>query len=110
MIDVMVAGRLCGTPTVRMSVNDKPLFSTFKVEAADNSSQRLLFGCITHSKTVIEAVQHLSDGDSIAMTGDVDLTNWRGCDGPTRRWLHMTVCSVLTGRPAGSAPKAGDAS
>lgn len=108
MIDIMVAGRLCGTPTVRMAVNDKPLFSTFKVEAVDSSGQRLLFGCITHSKTVIEAVQGLSDGDSIAVTGDVDLANWRGCDGARRRWLNMNVCRVLPGHSASSEHKAGD--
>lgn len=108
MIDIMVAGRLCGTPTVRTAFNDKPLFSTFKVEAVDNSGQRLIFGCITHSRTVIEAVQGLSDGDSIVVTGDIDLANWRGCGGATRRWLNLTVYRVLAGHPASSELKAGD--
>lgn len=101
MIDLMVAGRLCGKPTVRAAFNGKPLFSTFKVEAVDKNGQRLFFGCITYSKTVLQAVQHLSEGDSIAMTGEIDLANWRGCDGTKQRWLDMTVCSVLTGHHLG---------
>lgn len=95
MIDVLIAGKLRGTPTVRTSANGNP-FATFKLAAADKTGESLLCGCIAFSTSVIQAVEKLTDGDSIAVTGEAAISAWLGGDGMERRGLDVAVYGVLT--------------
>ena len=105
MIDVLISGKLRGTPAVRTSANGNP-FATFKMSAIDKTGESLLCSCIAFSNTAIQAVQKLSDGDSIAATGEAALSSWKGGDGTERRGLDVTVYGVLTAYHAGRKRKA----
>ena len=56
MIDVLLSGRLRGTPSVRTGANGAP-FALFRVSAADKTGESLLCSCIAFSASAIEAVQ-----------------------------------------------------
>lgn len=105
MIDVLISGKLRGTPTVRNSANGNP-FVTFKMSANDKIGESLLCSCITFSEAVIQAVQKLNDGDGIAATGEAAISSWKGGDGTERRGLDVTVYGVLTAYHAGRKRKA----
>ena len=100
MIDVLISGKLRGTPAVRTSANGNP-FATFKMAAIDKTGESLLCSCIAFSNTAIQAVQKLSDGDSIAASGEAAISNWKGSDGTEKRGLDVTVYVVLTAYHAG---------
>jgi len=105
VIDVLISGKLRGTPTLRTAANGSP-FALFKMAASDKTGESLLCSCIVFSDTVIQAVQALADGDSIAATGEASITTWKGSDGTERRGLDVTVCGVLTAYHAGRKRKA----
>ncbi len=107
MIDVLISGRLRGTPSVRTAANGAP-FAVFRVSAADKSGETLLCSCIAFSEPVIEAVQRLTDGDSIAASGEAELSTWSGSDGMPRHGLGVTVHGVLTAYHVGRKRKATD--
>lgn len=104
-IDVLISGKLRGTPTVRTSANGKP-FALFKVAAADKTGESLLCSCIAFSETAMQAVQALEDGDSIAATGEAAVSTWNASDGTPRHGLDVTVHGVLTAYHAGRKRKA----
>ena len=105
MIEVLISGKLRGTPTVRAAANGHP-YALFKVAASDKNGDSLLCSCIAFSETVIQAVQALADGDSIAATGEAAIAVWNGGDGTERRGLDVTVYGVLTSYHTGRKRKA----
>lgn len=108
MIDALISGRLRGTPSVRKGSNGAP-FALFRVSAADKTGASVLCSCIAFSGTAIEAVQRLSDGDSIALAGECALNEWAGPDGNRRHGLDVTVHGVLTAYAVTRKRKAADA-
>ena len=100
MIDVLLAGRLRGAPTLRTTTKGTP-FATFRLAASDKNGESLLCSCVTFSASTVEAVQRLADGDSIAASGECALTEWSGKDGKNRLGLDVTVHAVLTAYHAG---------
>ena len=107
MIDVLISGKVRGTPTVRTSANGNP-FATFKLAAADKTGEGVLCSCIAFSASVIQAVEKLTDGDSISVTGEAAISTWRGGDGTERRGLDVTVYGVLTAYHVGRKRRATD--
>ena len=95
MFDALISGRLRGAPSVRTGNNGKP-FALFRLGAFDKSGESLLCSCIAFSATAIEAVQRLSDGDSIAVSGEVAISTWNASDGSPRHGLDVTAHQVLT--------------
>ena len=107
MIDALISGRLRGAPSVRTGSNGAP-FALFRVSAADKTGASLLCSCIAFSATAIEAVQRLSDGDSIAVSGEVAISTWSGGDGTLRHGLDVTAHQVLTAYAVTRKRKAAD--
>lgn len=105
MIDVLISGKLRGTPTVRTATNGHP-YALFKVAAADKNGDSLFCSCIAFSEAVIQAVQVLADGDSIAANGEATIAVWKGGDGIERQGLDVTVYGVLTAYHVGRKRKA----
>lgn len=107
MIDALISGRLRGAPSVRTGSNGAP-FAVFRVSAADKTGASVLCSCIAFSATVMEAVQRLSDGDSIAVTGEAAITTWNASDGTPRQGLDVTAHQVLTAYAVTRKRKAAD--
>ena len=95
MIDALISGRLRGAPSLRTGSNGAP-FALFRVGAFDKTGLGVLCSCITFSQTAIEAVQRLTDGDSIAVSGEVAISTWSASDGSPRHGLDVTAHQVLT--------------
>lgn len=112
MIDALIAGRLRGVPTLRTAANGSQ-FAAFRLAATDRNGVSLLCSCITFSASACAAVQALSDGESVAVSGEASLKTWEGSDGTPRHGLDVLVHGVLTAyhlgrkRKAGESPEAG---
>ena len=108
MIDVLIQGRLRGAVTVKTTKNGNP-FATFKLAASDKTGESVLCSCIAFSATAVETVQRLSDGDSIAVSGEAAISSWQGRDGSARHGLDVTIHNVMTayhmGRKRADKPK-----
>lgn len=100
MIDVLIQGRLRGAVTVKTASNGNA-YATFKLASADKKGESLLCSCIAFSATAVETVQRLNDGDSIAVSGEAEISSWQGRDGSARHGLDVTVHAALTAYHAG---------
>lgn len=109
-VDVLIQGRVRGAVAIKIASNGNP-FASFKVSAVDKKKEGVLCGCIAFSAATVEAVQHLADGDSIAVSGEAAISSWHGQDGTPRHGLDVTVHQVLTihhlGRKRADKSKAG---
>lgn len=106
MIDALIAGRLRGAPTFRTASNGAP-FASFRLAATDRNGVSVLCSCITFSATACAAVQALSDGDSVAVSGEATFKTWEGNDGTQRHCLDVLVHGVMTAYHLGRKRKAG---
>ena len=104
--DVLISGRLRGTPILRSASNGSP-YLLFRVAAVDKTGESLLCGCIAFSDTVIRAVQALGEGDSIAVTGEACISTWDS-GGTLCHGLDVTAHGVLTAYHVGRKRKASD--
>jgi hypothetical protein len=78
----------------------------FRVSAIDKTGESLLCGCIAFADSVIQTVQALGEGDSIAVTGEASISAWNGNGGAGRHGLDVTVHGVLTAYHVGRKRKA----
>lgn len=108
MIDALIAGRLRGAVTVRQSSNGKP-FATWRISAPDKTGESLLCSCVSFSETAISAVQALSDGDAVAVTGEASISQWTDSQNERRHGLDFRVYAVLTAYHLGRKRKAKEA-
>jgi single-stranded DNA-binding protein len=104
-IDVLISGRLRGVPSPRTAANGSP-YLLFRVAAIDKTGESLLCGCIAFADSVIQAVQALGEGDSIAVTGEASISVWNGSGGADRYGLDVTAHGVLTAYHIGRKRKA----
>ena len=95
MIDVLLQGKVRGSVAVKTGKNGHP-YANFRLAAADKNSEGVLCSCITFSKSAIDAVQVLGDGDSIAVSGEASISSWQGKDGTPRTGLDVLVHGVLS--------------
>lgn len=95
MIDALVSGRLRGAVTVRTSKNGNP-FATWRLATTDKNGDSVLCACIAFSTSAMDAAQRLTDGDSMAVTGEAAISTYTSSDGQTRNGLDLVVHGVLT--------------
>lgn len=107
MIDALIAGRLRGAVTVRQSTNGNT-FATWRMAAADKDGDSLLCACIAFSQTAINTVQALTDGDSLAVSGEAKISHWTDGQGVARDGLDIRVHAVMTAYHLGRKRKAGE--
>ena len=105
MFDALLSGRLRGVATLRTAANGSP-YATFRLGVPSKTGESLLCSCVTFSKTAIDAVQSLDDGDSVAVTGEAGIRTWDGSDGSIRYGLELTVHGVMTAYHMGRKRKA----
>ncbi|MDP3323064.1 MAG: single-stranded DNA-binding protein [Hydrogenophaga sp.] len=107
MIDALLSGRLRGDVALRPSKNGHT-FAIWRMSASDKTGNSLLCSCITFSASAINAVQRLSDGDSIAVSGEAAIKTWNDSEGATQYGLDVTVHGVLTAYHLGRKRGGGD--
>lgn len=107
-IDVLIQGRLRGAPLVKASSKGNP-YASFRLAASDKAGEGVLCSCITFSRTAIDAVQSLTDGDTIAVSGEAAISQWTGHDGQQRHGLDVTAHLVMTAYHSGRKRKGASA-
>jgi len=108
VIDVLIAGRLRGAPTMRESVNGKP-YATFRIMAADKDGEGRVLSCIAFNRAAIDALQRLDDGDAVSLAGEAKLTAWLAADGSPRCGLDVTAHVVMSAYHTARKRKTADA-
>lgn len=107
MIDALIAGRMRGAVNLRTTKTGAP-FALWRMAATDKNGDSVLCSCIAFSQTAIDAAQRLSDGDSIAVSGEAAIKFWDGSDGTQRHGLDLVVHGVLTAYHLGRKRKASE--
>lgn len=95
MFDALLSGRITGALQLRTATTGAP-FATFRMAVPTKIGDTLFCSCVTFSHTVIEALQSLQEGASVAVSGEASINTWRASDGAARYGLDVTVCAVLT--------------
>ena len=107
MIDALVSGRMRGTVNLRPTKNGTP-FAVWRMATTDKNGDSVLGSCIAFSQTAIDGAQRLSDGDSIAVSGEAAISTWQGGDGTARHGLDVLVHVVMTAYHLGRKRKASE--
>lgn len=105
MIDALISGRMRGALSLRTSATGKP-FATWRMSTTDKNGAGVLCSCIAFSQTAMDGAQRLSDGDSIAVSGEAAISTWQGSDGTARHGLDVLVHVVMTAYHLGRKRKA----
>ncbi len=95
MIDGLIAGKLYGQPTERISKTGKP-FAIAKVRAAGGDGESLFVNVIAFDAAPCAALLALGDGDSVAMSGTLTPKVWTDKEGHARPALDLVAHLVLT--------------
>lgn len=95
MIDALIAGRLHGTPKPRTSQSGKP-FATCTVRASTRDGNAVFCNVIAFDRAVVTALLALSDGDSVALAGELTPKVYAPQNGEPRPSLDLLTHAVLT--------------
>lgn len=105
MIDALISGRMRGAVSLRTTPKGEP-FAVWRMTAPDKNGGGVLCSCIAFSQAAIDAAQRLSDGDSIAVSGEAAIKAWQSSDGTQCHLLDVLVHRVLTTHHRGKWRKA----
>lgn len=95
MFDVLLSGKLRGAPDLRSSRNNNP-FATFRLNVpTGKDGWYVQASCITFSQTAIDVLINLTEGDSVAVSGEAVLKTWEGKHG-TQAGLDVTVHTAMS--------------
>jgi single-stranded DNA-binding protein len=95
MFDVLLSGKLRGAPDVRTSKNGNP-FMTFRLNVPTGKDGGYAqASCICFNQAAIDVMVNLTEGDSVAVTGEAVLKTWDGKHG-VQAGLDVTVHNALT--------------
>jgi single-stranded DNA-binding protein len=95
MIDALIAGKLHGKPATRTSKNGNS-FATSKVRASTREGETLFVNVIAFDEDAVTALLALSDGDSVALTGELTPKVYTPQNGEPRPSLDLLAHAVLT--------------
>lgn len=94
--DVLISGKIGrGGVTLKTASNGRE-FARWQLQVTDKNGNTLLASCVGFRDSVIVAAQALSEGDSIAVSGECAISQWQGNDGQGRVGLDVVVHAVLT--------------
>ncbi|WP_028228368.1 hypothetical protein [Paraburkholderia ferrariae] len=96
MIDALIAGRLHGAPTVRMSRDGKYRFVTGKLRCAGGDGEILFVDIVAFSDSAKACLLELSDGDSAALCGSLTVSVWQPSAGGPKPQVRLNVTGALT--------------
>ena len=95
MIDALIAGRLYGKPQSRTSKNGNA-FATAKVRTPMANGESAFVNVIAFSDLAKTALLALSEGDSVAMAGELKVSTYTDKDGAAKPSLDLIAHAVLT--------------
>lgn len=95
MIDALLMGTLFGSVERRESKTGKP-FWTAKVRTPMQDGESVLAGLIAFKEDAGRALMALSDGDSIAVAGELSIATYTAKDGSVKPSVRIAAHSVLT--------------
>ena len=94
MIDVLIAGRLYSKPQSRRSKNGNA-FATAKVRTPMANGESSFVNVVAFSAAARTALLALTDGDSVAISGELKASTYTDKDGAARPSLDLTAHAVL---------------
>jgi single-stranded DNA-binding protein len=95
MIDALIAGKLYGAPAERAAKNGNR-FATAKVRVATVTGDGFFVNVIAFASRAVDALLALTDGDSVAMSGELTPKVWTDKNGEARPSLDLVAHAVLT--------------
>ena len=108
-IDALITGKLRSAPVFKKAANGSD-YCTFKLATTDKNGLSILCGCITFSNTAMDALEPLSEGDSLSVSGEASISTWISKAGETKNGLdvmvHLAQSVYHSGRKRVDKPKA----
>jgi single-stranded DNA-binding protein len=95
MIDALIAGRIYGKPTSRTGNNGRPSAVT-KIRVPTRDGEAHFINVIAFAEPAVKAILALSEGDSIALSGELTPKVWTDKEGVARPSLDLLAHAVLT--------------
>lgn len=95
MIDALVSGKLYGAPAARTSKTGQS-FATARLRAPTASGESFFVSIVAFSESAVRALLALTDGDSIAVTGELKVSTYTAKDGTAKPSLDLVAHAVLT--------------
>ncbi|SEQ44798.1 single-stranded DNA-binding protein [Giesbergeria anulus] len=95
MIDVLIAGKVHGTPTQRTGKSGKP-FALAKVRTPTTEGESVFVSVIAFDDGPVAALLALKEGDSVAVAGPLKVGTWQDKEGQYRPALDVVAQQVLT--------------
>jgi hypothetical protein len=95
MMDALIAGRLHGMPAERTSSNGNR-YATAKVRVSVRTGDAYFVNVIAFAPQAIAALLALSDGDSLALAGELTPKVYVPASGAPRPSLDLLAHAVLT--------------
>jgi single-stranded DNA-binding protein len=95
MIDALIAGKLYGSVAERTAKNGNR-FATAKVRTATAAGEAIFVNVIVFTEAAVMALLALSDGDSVALSGELTPKVWLDKNGKPRPVLDLVAHAVLT--------------
>lgn len=105
VIACLISGRLFGTPVERTSKAGRR-FATGKLRVAVADGESVFVSLVAFSGHVVTALLALTDGDSVALAGELKATAFTDKDGAARPSLDLVAHQVLTAYAVGKKRKA----
>ena len=95
MIDALVAGKLVGAVVERTASSGKT-FVTGKVHAAGSDGEDKFLNVVAFDDNVKSMLLTLGDGDSVAVSGTMNVGTYEARDGTTRNSINVVASDVLS--------------
>ena len=96
MIDALIGGKIYGTPQSRMSKTGST-FATAKVRTPMANGESIFVNVIAFADCAVIALLALSDGDSVALSGELTPKIWTDKAGIAKPALDLVAHAVLSG-------------
>lgn len=95
MIDALIGGKLYGSVTVRTAKNGSR-FATAKVRVTTVTGEGMFVNVIAFAAPTVASLLALTEGDSVALSGELTPKVWTDKNGEARPSLDLLAHAVLT--------------
>jgi single-stranded DNA-binding protein len=95
VIDALIGGRIYTKPVERTSKNGNR-FATAKLRVSMRDGESISVNVIAFADAAVIGLLALSDGDSVALSGELTPNVWTDKDGKARPTLDLLAHAVLT--------------
>jgi single-stranded DNA-binding protein len=105
MIDALICGRLYGAPVPRMTKANRP-YCTAKVRVSARDGESLFVDVVCFSPAAVASLLALSEGDAVALAGELTPRAFTSKDGAPRPSLDLLAHVVTSEYHVGRKRKA----